>query len=48
MSFIQYPLMISTESVNLDKIKWKNLINFELINLINFRYGRINLITFNR
>ena len=48
MSFIQYPLMISTENVNLDKIKWKNLINFELINLINFRYGRINLITFNR
>ena len=34
MSFIQYPLMISTENFNLDKIKWKNLIDFEL----NFKY----------
>ena len=28
--FIEYPLLISTENVNLDKTKLKNFINFKL------------------
>ena len=30
ISFIQYPLMKLPENVNLDKTKFKNLINFKL------------------
>ena len=29
ISFIQYPLMISPENVNLDRTKLNNLINFK-------------------